>query len=209
MQGLVRGADSSGRLTLAFPPRNHAMLLTKSVSAKSKTVRGVGILADSNGKLHYFRTAPFQLPAEFSALTGPRITFDRSRLALTVPPRSVDDRRLFKPRPIALDLPHGQTYSSVGKMNLAHIALQPLGVMPDRTIYSENILKDVLHPDFEKGGSIKEGALVEWSDKTNWTKAERQRPMLKGWVPKFGKLLRGSGSGSSPRSVNVEGRPLP
>lgn len=165
LYGLIRSAQATGTLGLAVPPRDHAMLFTTASKIDSVAVQGLGIVTDRSGKVHYFRTQPFYPPWQTKGVGSHKPSFDKDRGQLIVPPRA-NDGDMFGSRPIALHFEDGQVQRLKNRVKLAHVGIQPLGIRPIRRVYPDDILDKILFPNFEEaGGSLKNGALVEWSDK--------------------------------------------
>ncbi|SPC66554.1 uncharacterized protein UHOD_08691 [Ustilago sp. UG-2017b] len=239
---LIQGADKTGRLLIPAPQPGHALLLTKDVpeytsslgpallhkatpegnivltqakswSASKDTVKGFGAITDREGKVHYFRTVPFEPPRpETLPQTGQTLLPDQ------VAPRShLKFKKTFGSRPITLKLPSGEFHHSKDKVLLSHISVIPDTGPPgtDLRVYPQPILDEVLKgPPQEVVQRGKEGPpwLVEWSETPNWSRKERKaakqmeaKPSSTRWFQKLKAPFSRSNSGSRSLSGSDEG----
>ncbi|KAJ1021550.1 hypothetical protein NDA13_005586 [Ustilago tritici] len=239
---LIQGADKTGRLLIPAPQPKHALLLTKDVRkntffrghvllytatpegnmvltqtksgfASEDTVKGFGAITDREGKVHYFRTVPFE-PPRSEHLSQTRETWLPNQVA----PRShLKLKKTFGSRPITLKLPSGGFHHSKDKVLLSHISVIPDTGPPgtDLRVYPQPILDEVLKgPPQEVVQRGKEGPprLVEWSETPNWSRKERKaakqmeaKPSSPRWFQKLKAPFSRSNSGSRSLSSSDEG----
>lgn len=159
-QGLIQGADSSGRLTLPAPAPGHVLLLTVPDSVSRSELRGVGLFREpSTHSIYYFQTVAFHVPAPQQFTREP---IDRLH---HIPPRSTD-ATLFGSRRLSIALDDGRVFQPRNKFALSHISTLPAtGPRNERelTIYPRDLLNTILH-----GPSAHSAASVRWSSRPNW-----------------------------------------
>lgn len=177
------------------------------------TVKGFGAITDGKGKVHYFRTVPFEPPRP---KTLPQT--HQTRLPDQVAPRShLKLKKTFGSRPITLKLPSGEFHHSKDKVLLSHISVIPDTGPPetDLRVYPQPILDEVLKgPPQEvvqrdKGGPPR---LVEWSETPNWSRKEPKaakqmeaKPSSPRWFQKLKTTFSRSNSGSRSLRGSDEG----
>ncbi|SYW80129.1 uncharacterized protein UBRO2_03397 [Ustilago bromivora] len=242
LRPLIRGADETGRLLIPAPQPGHALLLTKDVPeytsslgpallhkatpegnmvltqtksgfATEDTVKGFGAITDREGKVHYFRTVPFEPPRpEHFPQTRQTLLPDQ------VAPRShLKFKKTFGSRPITLKLPSGGLHHSKDKVLLSHISVVPVSGPRegDLRVYPQPILDQVLKgPPQEMVQRSKGGPppLVEWSETPNWSRKERKaakqmeaKPWSSRWFQKLKAPFSLSNSGSRSLRGSDEG----
>ena len=204
---MIRGADASGTLRLPAPDPGHALLLTVNVptgkiiygphllgpdvdlhitNANDRTVRGVGVVTDRDGTVHYFRTVPFNPPP---ASETPPTRIETPSSLNYIPPRSTEKSSIFPPRRITLSLPNGDTFHSHKRIFLSHVSTRPLAsvAVPEGevTVYPPRLLEELLagpHPVPMEQEHGRGQRLVRWSDRPNWSKKDLNSGTRRGSV---------------------------
>ena len=201
LQGLIRGADRKGRLTLPAPEPGHVMLLTRpaSFNPKNPKVHGVGILTTSR-QVHYFRTITFQPHEMLRDPANKAPVIDSTKY---IPARSRNEK-LFPKRTIKIDFGDGSYFKPNGEFALSHLSVLPVNRAMDEYV-------TVYHPDLveyvQKGPQAGSNAIINWSTTPNWSKADQRRASLQKWSKNVYNLFRSKGSkhGGLPDSSGGEG----
>ncbi|KAJ1570405.1 hypothetical protein NDA12_004348 [Ustilago hordei] len=235
---LIQGADKTGRLLIPAPQPGHALLLTKNVpeytsslgpafiqratrtgdlvfvkakswTASKNTVKGIGAITDSEGKVHYFHTIPFNPPRPG---LHPKMRVATSPNHVT--PQSLSkSKKFFGSHPITLKLPSGELHHSKDKVFLSHISLVP-NTGPhelELKVYPPEILDQVLKGPPQEMVQRSKGwsrPLVEWSETPNWSRKERKAAKMmeaKPSSPRWFQKLKAPFSRSNPDSRSLRG----
>lgn len=238
LKPLIQEADETGRLLIPAPQPGHALLLTKNVpeytsslgpafiqratpagnfvfikakswTANKNTVKGIGAITDSEGKVHYFRTIPFNPPRP-ELFPQPR----RTTLPNHITPHSLGkSKKFFGSRPITLKLPSGELHHSKDKVFLSHISVVP-NTGPhtfELKVYPPEILDQVLKGPPQEMVQRSKGRsrpLVEWSETPNWSRKERKaakKMEAKPSSPRWFQKLKAPFSRSNPDSRSLRG----